>query len=163
LGLPRPIGFDGVALGIALGTKDAFLASPREKTRHGAAKPLVEDLVEDNVVQSHVAQSEARWRSARYVPHAAADEALETIEERSEMDLDQRTHLRLASTWAIQSSREIVNTVYLDCGAMAVFEENPFERRLRYIHTFAQHAQGRIVHHETVGQFLPGPPPENIF
>jgi len=91
----------GVALGIARGTMDAFLALPREKTRRGAGKPMVEK----NVVQSHVAQSEARWRSARYFLHAAADEALETIEERGEMDLDQRTRLRLASTWAIQSSR----------------------------------------------------------
>ena len=73
-----------MALGIARGTMDAFLALPREKTRRGAGKPMVEN----NVVQSHVAQSEARWRSARYFLHAAADEALETIEERGEMDLD---------------------------------------------------------------------------
>ena len=45
-------------------------------------------MVENNVVQSHVAQSEARWRSARYFLHASADEALETIEERGEMDLE---------------------------------------------------------------------------
>ena len=118
---------------------DAFLTLPREKTRRGAGKPMVEN----NVVQSHVAQSEARWRSARYFLHAAADEALETIEEHGDMDLDQRTRLRLASTWAIQSSREIVNTLYHDCGSMAVFEENPFERRLRDIHTVAQQGQGR--------------------
>jgi alkylation response protein AidB-like acyl-CoA dehydrogenase len=99
-------------------------------------------MVENNVVQSHVAQSEARWRSARYFLHAAADEALETIEECGEMDLDQRTRLRLASTWAIQSSREIVNTLFHDCGSMAVFEENPFERRLRDIDTVAQQGQG---------------------
>jgi hypothetical protein len=73
---------------------DAFLALPRETTRRGAAKPMVEN----NVVQSHVAQSEARWRSARYFLHAAADEALETIEERGEMDPDQRVRIRLAST-----------------------------------------------------------------
>lgn len=153
------IGFGGVALGIARGTMDAFRQLPREKTRRGAGKPMFEN----NVVQSHVAQSEARWRSARYFLHAAADEALETIEERGEMDADQRTRLRLASTWAIQSSREIVNTLYHDCGSMAVFEENPFERRLRDIHTVAQQGQGRILHYETVGQILLGLPPENIF
>jgi hypothetical protein len=38
-----------------------------------------------------------------------------------------------ASTWAIQSSQEIVNTLFHDCGSMAVFEESPFERRLRDI------------------------------
>ena len=153
------IGFGGVALGIARGTMDAFLALPREKTRRGAGKPMVEN----NVVQSHVAQSEARWRSARYFLHAAADEALETIEECGEMDLDQRTRLRLASTWAIQSSREIVNTLFHDCGSMAVFEENPFERRLRDIDTVAQQGQGRILHYETVGQVMLGVSPENIF
>jgi indole-3-acetate monooxygenase len=153
------IGFAGVALGIARGTMDAFLGLPREKTRRGAGKPMVEN----NVVQSHVAQCEARWRSARYFLHAAADEALETIEECGEMDLDQRTRLRLASTWAIQSSREIVNTLFHDCGSMAVFEENPFERRLRDIDTVAQQGQGRILHYETVGQVMLGVSPENIF
>ena len=153
------IGFGGVALGIARGTMDAFLALPREKTRRGAGKPMVEN----NVVQSHVAQCEAKWRSARYFLHAAADEALETIEERGEMDLDQRTRLRLASTWAIQSSREIVNTLFHDCGSMAVFEEYPFERRLRDIDTVAQQGQGRILHYETVGQVMLGVAPENIF
>ena len=153
------IGFGGVALGIARGTMDAFLALPREKVRRGAGKPMVEN----NVVQAHVAQSEARWRSARYFLHAAADEALATIEEKGAMDLDQRTRLRLASTWAIQSSREIVNTLYHDCGSMAVFEENPFERRLRDIHTVAQQGQGRILHYETVGQVMLGLEPENIF
>jgi alkylation response protein AidB-like acyl-CoA dehydrogenase len=153
------IGFGGVALGIARGTIDAFLALPREKTRRGAGKPMVEN----NVVQSHVAQCEASWRSARYFLHAAADEALETIEERGEMAMDQRTRLRLASTWAIQSSREIVNTLFHDCGSMAVFEENPFERRLRDIDTVAQQGQGRILHYETVGQVMLGVSPENIF
>jgi alkylation response protein AidB-like acyl-CoA dehydrogenase len=153
------IGFGGVALGIARGTMDAFLALPRDKTRRGAGKPMVEN----NVVQSHVAQSEARWRSARYFLHAAADEALETIEEKGAMDMDQRTRLRLASTWAIQSSREIVNTLFHDCGSMAVFEDTPFERRLRDIDTVAQQGQGRILHYETVGQVMLGLSPENIF
>ena len=87
----------------------------------------------------------------------------EEWEERGEMDLDQRTRLRLASTWAIQSSREIVNTLFHDCGSMAVFEENLFERRLRDIDTVAQQGQGRILHYETVGQVMLGVSPENIF
>jgi alkylation response protein AidB-like acyl-CoA dehydrogenase len=153
------IGFGGVALGIARGTMDAFLALPHDKVSRGAGKPMVEN----NVVQSHVAQSEARWRSARYFLHAAADEALATIEERGEMDPEQRTRIRLASTWSIQSSLEIVRTLFHDAGSLAVFEDNPFERRLRDIHTVAQQAQGRILHYETVGQILLGLAPENSF
>ena len=78
------------------------------------------------------------------------------------MAMDQRTRLRLASTWAIQSSREIVNTLFHDCGSMSVFEENPFERRLRDIDTVAQQGQGRILHYETVGQVMLGVAPENV-
>jgi indole-3-acetate monooxygenase len=46
---------------------------------------------------------------------------------------------------------------------MAVFEDNPFERRLRDIDTVAQQGQGRILHYETVGQVMLGLMPENIF
>ena len=110
-----------------------------------------------------MAQCEAKWRSARYFLHAAADEAFETIEARGEMDLDQRTRLRLASTWAIQSSRKIVNTLFHHCGSIAVFEDSPFERRLRDIDTVAQQGQGRVMHYETVGQVMLGLSPENIY
>ena len=79
------------------------------------------------------------------------------------MDPDQRARLRLASTWAIQSSRTIVNTLFHDCGSMSVFEENSFERRLRDIDTVAQQGQGRILHYETVGQVMLGLTPENIY
>jgi hypothetical protein len=60
----------------------------------------------------------------------------------------------LAPTWAIQLAREIVNTLFHDCGSMAVFEENPFERRLRDIDTVAEQGQDRILHYETVGQVI---------
>jgi indole-3-acetate monooxygenase len=48
-------------------------------------------------------------------------------------------------------------------GSMAVFEEQPFERRLRDIHTVSQQAQGRQLHYESVGQIMLGLPPENQF
>ncbi len=75
----------------------------------------------------------------------------------------QRTMIRLASTWAIQQSREVVNTLYHATGSAAVFEENPFERRLRDMHTVAQQAQGRQLHFETVGQVMLGVAAENQF
>jgi alkylation response protein AidB-like acyl-CoA dehydrogenase len=95
--------------------------------------------------------------------HDAADEAWETIERHGEMTLEQRAHIRLASTWAIQSSREVCNTIFHMIGSFAVFEDNPFERRLRDIHTVAQQGQGRQLHYETVGQLMLGMPAENFF
>ena len=46
---------------------------------------------------------------------------------------------------------------------MAVFENQPFERRLRDIDTVAQQSQGRQLHYESVGQFMFGLQPENQF
>jgi hypothetical protein len=71
--------------------------------------------------------------------------------------------LRLATSWGIQQAREVVNTMYHAAGSLAVFEENPFERRLRDIHSVAQQAQGRQLHFETVGQLMLGLPAENQF
>jgi alkylation response protein AidB-like acyl-CoA dehydrogenase len=79
------------------------------------------------------------------------------------MTVEQRARIRLASTYAIQSSRDVCNTIYHMIGSYAVFEENPFERRLRDIHTVAQQGQGRQLHYETVGQIMLGMPAENIF
>ncbi len=79
------------------------------------------------------------------------------------MTLQQLARLRLASTRAIQSCREVVNTLYQMIGSYAVFEENPFERRPRDIHTVARQAQGRQLHYETAGRLMLGMPVENIF
>ena len=153
------IGFGGVGLGIGRAVIDEFLKLPAGKVARGASKPLREN----NVVQSQLAQCVARWRSARMMLHAAADAAWDQIVAHGEMTLEQRADIRLASTWAIQSSREVVNTLYHAAGSIVIFEENPFERRLRDIHTVAQQAQGRQLHYETVGQLMLGLPAENAF
>ncbi len=152
-------GFGGVGLGIARATMDAFLDLPATKTSRGASKPMREN----NVVQSQVAQCEARWRSARAFLHTTWEQAWAHVEATGEQTMEDRAMIRLASTWAIQSAREVVNTLYHAAGSIAIFEDHPFERRLRDIHTVAQQSQGRQLHYETVGQILLGMPPENQF
>ena len=152
-------GFAGVGLGIARGLIDAFLDLPATKTSRGAAKPLREN----NVVQSQLAQSEAKWHSARAFLHNTLDETYDYVIRHNEMTQRQAAMLRLASTWSIQQSREAVNTLFHCAGSAAVFEDQPFERRLRDIHTVSQQAQGRQLHYESVGQIMLGLPPENQF
>ena len=137
----------------------AFLDLPATKMSRGAGRPMREN----NVVQSQLAQCEARWRSARAFLHTTWETAWEHVEQTGEQTAEDRAMIRLASTWAIQQSREVVNTLYHAAGSMAVFEEQPFERRLRDIHTVAQQSQGRQLHYETVGQILLGMEPENQF
>ena len=118
---------------------------------------------ENNVVQSQLAQSEAKWHSARAFLHNTLDENYQHVVRHGEMTERQAAMLRLASTWAIQQSREIAHTIFHCAGSMAVFEDQPFERRLRDIDTVAQQAQGRQLHYESVGQMMFGMSPENQF
>lgn len=152
-------GFGGVGLGIARATMNAFYDLPATKTSRGASKPLREN----NVIQSQVAQCEARWRSARAMLHNTWNTAWDHVLETGEQTLEDKTMIRLASTWAIQQSREVVNTLYHAAGSIAIFQDHPFERRLRDIHTVSQQSQGRQLHYETVGQILLGMTPENEF
>jgi alkylation response protein AidB-like acyl-CoA dehydrogenase len=152
-------GFAGVGLGIARGTINDFLDLPANKVSRGASRPMREN----NVVQSQLAQCEARWRSARAFLHTTWEQAWEHVESTGAQTGEDRAMIRLASTWAIQQSRDIVNTLYHAAGSMAVFEEQPFEQRLRDIHTVAQQSQGRQLHYESVGQILFGMEPENQF
>jgi alkylation response protein AidB-like acyl-CoA dehydrogenase len=145
-------GFAGVALGIARSTLDAFFELARDKIPRGAKRTLRDN----NVVQSQTAQSEARLRAARAFLLGSLRQIWRDVARSSRLTLDHNTTIRLASTWAIHQAREVVDTVYHAAGATAIFENNPFERRFRDIHTVIQQYQGRQAHFETVGQVLLG-------
>ncbi|HUC70253.1 MAG TPA: acyl-CoA dehydrogenase family protein [Stellaceae bacterium] len=155
-GMVYAMGFSNVSLGIARGALEAFIVLARDKIPRGARNPLRNN----NVIQSQVAQCEARLRSCRAFIHQTLEEMWEEAECHGDFRPDQHARLRLASTWAIQQAREVVAAVYSAAGATAIFNENPFERRLRDIHAGTQQGQGRPVHFETVGQILLGLPPE---
>ena len=145
-------GFAGVALGIARSTLDAFIELARDKVPRGAKR----SLRDDNVVQSQVAQSEARLRAARAFLLASLEQIWREVARLKRLTLDHNTTIRLASTWAIHQAKDIVDTAYHAAGATAIFESNPFERRFRDVHTVIQQYQGRQAHFATVGQVLLG-------
>ena len=155
-GMIYAMGFSNVSLGIARGALGAFIELARDKIPRGARKTLREN----NVIQAEVAKSEARLRSSRAFIHATLEEMWDEAEENGDFASEQHAQLRLASTWAINQARDVVAAVYSAAGATAIFNENPFERRLRDMHAGSQQGQGRPVHFETVGQILLGLPPE---
>ncbi len=151
-------GFAGVAMGIARGALDAFVELARDKIPRGAKR----SLRDNNVVQSQVAQAEARLGGGRaYLLRALADITAE-VAASGRLTLDQRMTIRLASTFAIHQARDAVDTAYHAAGATAIFAANPFERRFRDVHTVSQQLQGRQEHYETVGQYLLGLDPDNL-
>jgi alkylation response protein AidB-like acyl-CoA dehydrogenase len=155
-GMIYAMGFSNVSLGIARGMFDAFIELARDKVPRGARGTLREN----NVIQSQVAQCEARLSSARAWLHQLLSEMWREAEEKGDFGSDKHAQLRLAATWAIKEAREVVSTLYHAAGATAIFENNPFERRLRDMNAGSQQGQGRPIHFETVGQILLGLPPQ---
>jgi alkylation response protein AidB-like acyl-CoA dehydrogenase len=155
-GMIYAMGFANVSLGIARGALEAFIELARDKIPRGARNPLRQN----NVIQSQVAQCEARLRSSRAFIRTTVREMWDEAARNGDFAPAQHPALRLAATWAIQQSREVVAAVYSAAGATAIFNENPFERRFRDMHAGSQQGQGRPVHFETVGQILLGLPPE---
>jgi len=49
-----------------------------------------------------------------------------------------------------------VDYAYHAAGATAIFEQNPFERRFRDLHTVTQQSQGHFANFEAFGQALLG-------
>ncbi len=149
-------GVAAVALGIARGMVADFTELAKEKTPRG----IRQQLCENQVIQSQLAQAEARLRSARAFLLSGLAEIWDAVGETGELNLEQNTIIRLASTWAIHQAREVVNTLYHSAGATAIFDDRPFERRFRDMHTATQQAQGRQAHYETIGRVLFGLAPD---
>src|SRR4029077_12172734 len=110
----------------------------------------------NNVIQSQVARAEARLTSARHWLIGSLEAIPGAGAARGHLPLEERMTSRLASTFAIHTALEVVDVLYQAAGATAIFDENPFERRFRDIHSVAQQLQGRQQHFETVGQHLMG-------
>ena len=148
--------FAGIALGIARSVITAFVTDAAGAVPRGGSH----SRADNNVMQAHVGLSEARLRAARTFLLTTGTETWEAARGHDELSTDQLLSIRMASTFAIQSAREVVATLYGAAGAMAIFSSRPFERRFRDIHTVTQQIQGHPEHFETVGQVLLGRKPD---
>ena len=148
--------FAGIALGIARTVMESFIKDVKDTTPRGASR----SRGDSQVMQSLVAQNEARLRSARVFLLSAVSDTWEDVRKTSLVTQDHLVSIRMASTWAIQAAREAVAQLYGAAGALAIFQSRPFERRFRDIHTVTQQIQGHPAHFETVGQILLGREPD---
>ena len=152
-------GFAGVSMGIARGMLDAFRAMAAEKTPAATVKPMRES----EVVQNGLAQAEAKLRSARAFLLETLEEAWANVRQRGHLTMDEKVLIRLAATSGIHRAKEVVEWAYHEAGASAIFEDGPFERRMRDIHASAQQVQGRTAHLEVCGQHFLGLSPNPRF
>lgn len=147
--------FSGLALGIARSALDDFIELAKVKGSHGGPK-----LRENAVIQAGVATANARILSSRIFLKEMISEHWEVLCAGEEPSLDLRARLRLAITYAMNQAREAVNFSFQAAGTNAIFEENPFERRMRDIHTVSAQGQSHVSNFEPVGQAFLGLEPE---
>src|SRR5262249_25077940 len=105
-------------------------------------------------IQSQVAQAEARLSAARAFLLRSLEEITDEVACVGHITLDQRMVIRLASTFAIHQSLQVVDTAYHAAGSTAIFEENPFQRRFRDTHGSWDEVGGGKEYLEPVGQYL---------
>lgn len=148
--------FAGIALGIARAVMQAFIRDMRDTTPRGASRTRGES----HVMQAHVGTNEARLRSARTFLLTSVSDIWAEARRTGVLTPDQLLTIRMASTWAIQSAREVVATLYGAAGALAILNNRPFERRFRDMHSVTQQIQGHPAHFETIGQILLGREPD---
>ena len=145
-------GFAGVALGTARAALAAFVSLARGKTTSGTNLTLRND----GWTQTRVAQCEARLAACEAWILQILRAMWADCAASGSLGFEHRIALRLASTHAIHEARRVVEDCYADAGASAIFEANPFERRLRDMHAVAQQVQASAAHLQSVGQHMLG-------
>ena len=109
---------------------------------------------ENNAVQGLIGRTEARLRAARAYLTRPRPKSGATSSRGAALTEAHRIALRLAATWTIHQSADVVGTAYHMAGATAVFHANGFERRLRDMHAITQQIQARDAHYEDAGKAI---------
>ncbi len=148
------IGFAAVALGIARGVFESFVALAQEKRPRGARFTLKENPA----VHDEVARADARLRGARAFLVEAAEAGAADLADGGRMSLDTLMTIRLAGTHAIHEAKAAADLLYDTAGTSAVMASSPFERRFRDIHAVALQMQARKTHFQTWGSWALGNP-----
>jgi alkylation response protein AidB-like acyl-CoA dehydrogenase len=150
------LGFSSIALGLARMMLDAAVELAGTKS----PRQVKHTMRDNHAVHALIGRNEAKLRAARAYLFATVDEVWRDLQRGGELSLDHRVALRLAASWALHQSTEVVDAAYHMAGATAVFRANPFERRFRDMHAVAQQIQARDIYYETVGQVLLGLEPD---
>jgi alkylation response protein AidB-like acyl-CoA dehydrogenase len=113
--------------------------------------------VRDNaVIQSGVARATGGLQSGRVFLLQMLAEVWKASAASGALPLEQRAHLRLAITGAIEAARKVVDFAYRAAGTTAIFEGSAFERRFRDLHTLLAQGQAHLSNFESAGQALFG-------
>jgi len=153
------MGFATVAVGVARASLSAVIELTMNKTPVRTTTEL-HDLPTTHRL---IGEAEAIWRSAGAYLRETSAAVWESASKNGVVPTEERIQARLATTYAIQRSAEAVDICYRLSGSDAIFTPNTIHRLFQDIHVITQHAQGRMIHLETAGQFLLGVEPQGQY
>ena len=152
--------FGAVPLGVARAALDATI----ELVRRSSARSVVKGnkfiashpLIEENHMQTGIAQAEAMIGSARsylYEQTARVWQLLVSGQRPTPVDTGRHS---IAYINAYRACREAVDQLYCLAGAPVIFACSPLDRLLRDMHTMAQHVLAGPTSFEIAGRMLLG-------
>jgi len=148
------LGIAAVALGIARGAIQDFLAIAGSKVATGGRRPIAER----SATQAQVARATALLGASRAYVHETVREVWAAASAGAAVTLEQRARLRLAATEAVRDAAHTVDLMYEAGGATAIYAESPLQRRFRDVHVVTQHILVAAPTYELAGRILLGLP-----
>lgn len=148
------LGVSAVAMGNARGALDAIIELAKNKGSQGSRKTLAER----QIVQSDIAQLEAKFRAARAYLYDEIDRTWEAAKNAGDIPVGRRADLRLACTHMTRTAADITRSAYDIGGGAALFLSNELQRRFRDAHAATQHIVTARATFELTGRLILGLP-----
>jgi alkylation response protein AidB-like acyl-CoA dehydrogenase len=142
------------ALGNARAAIEDLVALAAGKVAQGSTRTLAERTP----TQASVAAAEASLRAARAAYYEAIESAWRAAQLDEPVPAELRNDLRLAATHAVQTSADVVRSMYDLGGGTAIYDDSPLQRRFRDAHTATAHFQVNVTSLQLPGRILLGQP-----
>jgi len=130
--LSTPCG--AIALGMARACIEEVVVHAKEKTPQGSSRTLSKRPV----LHRELAVMDTKLRAARALLFQTIDDVWEAVKSR-EATLQDRLELRTANTHAMNTSVEVIDSMYSSVGGSSVFESSCLQRHFRDVHVASQH------------------------
>ena len=140
------------ALGLAHAAIDDLIALARTKTPSYTGS----SLGQRQVVQRQVAEAEATLGAGRAYLYTTFQENWDAAVQGTELTLDRKLKMQLATTHAIVCAAKAVELVHAAAGTSSIRNEYQFQKYFRDVHTITQHAFASASRYESVGAVMLG-------
>ena len=153
------MGFAAVALGIASGALADVVDLAAGKV------PMFADatLAANPLFRNQLGRADATVRAAQAALDRDAAEAWAMAASGSEFDDTVRARFRSMATWVVETAVGAVETAYRAGGGTALYDSSPLQRRLRDIHTLAQHFAVKLDTYTLAGAVVAGQEVDTTF